>query len=203
LLFSLGVHEVIRSTNILAILCMVNGQCCNQLFNLEHILCCYVFLLLMYFLSPGAYTNLSIHFEYFFLVTCTVIITSCLVIFFFLLCGRLTGQTWILLFYCKGAPKDKELIELEIDRADINFYNLLFLKSKFGFAGRDFLYYKKRCGGDKTNLTSVDYDIATIEMIQNNIKEKKVRMLLSRDQPTQWHVSITLMKRSMVLEPCR
>jgi hypothetical protein len=66
LLFSLGVHEVIRSTNILAILCMVNGQCCNQLFNLEHILCCYVFLLLMYFLSPGAYTNLSIHFEYFF-----------------------------------------------------------------------------------------------------------------------------------------
>jgi hypothetical protein len=138
-----------------------------------------------------------------FLVTCTVIITSCLVFVFFLLCGRLTCQTWILLFHCKGAPKDKELIELEIDRADINFYNLLFLKSKFGFAGRDFLYYKKRCGGDKANLTSVDYDIATIEMIQNNIKEKKVRMLLSRDQPTQWHVSITLMKRSMVLEPCR
>jgi hypothetical protein len=79
---------------------------------------------------------------------------------------------------------------------------LLFLKSKFGFAGRDFLYYKKRCGSDKANLTSVEYDIETIEMIQNNIKEKNVRMLLSRDQPTQLHVSITPMKRPRVVEPC-
>jgi hypothetical protein len=114
----------------------------------------------------------------------------------------LTGQTWILLFHCKGAPKDKELIELEIDRTDINFYNLLFFKSKFGFARREFLFYNKRCYSDKSNLTSVDYDIEIIEMIQNNIKEKKVRMLLSRDQPTQLHVSITPMKRPSVLEPC-
>jgi hypothetical protein len=106
------------------------------------------------------------------------------------------------LFHCKGATKDKELIEIEIDRADINFYSLLFLKWKFGFARRDFLYYKKWCGSDKENLTSVDYDIETIEMIQNNIKEKKVRMLLSRDQATQLHVSITPMKWPRVLEPC-
>jgi hypothetical protein len=156
----------------------------------------------MYFLSPRAYTKLSIHFEYSFsyLYSDHNIMLGFL---FFLLCSRLTSQTWNLLFHCKGAPKDKVLIELKIDRADINFYNLIFLKSKFGFAGRDILYYKKRCGSDKANLTPVDYDIETIEMIQNNIKEKKVRMLLSRDQPTQLHVSITPMKRSRVLEPCR
>jgi hypothetical protein len=118
LLFLLRMHEVIRSTNILAILCMVNGQCCNQLFNLEHILscCAFFYYLCLFFLLEHILTYLYI--LSILLVTCTMIITSCLVIFF-LFCGRLTGQTWILLFHCKGAPKDKELIELEIDRGDI------------------------------------------------------------------------------------
>jgi hypothetical protein len=55
----------------------------------------------------------------------------------------MTGEMWTLAFQCKGAPREKEFITVNIDRADISFYNLLCMKSKFGYAGRDYLYYKK------------------------------------------------------------
>jgi hypothetical protein len=55
----------------------------------------------------------------------------------------MTGEMWTLAFQCKGAPQEKEFITVNIDRADISFYNLLCMKSKFGYAGRDYLYYKK------------------------------------------------------------
>ena len=98
------------------------------------------------------------------------------------------------MFHCLGASTEREFIELQIDKADINCFNLLFLKTKFGFSGRDFLHYKKRCGGDKATLSPVDYDIEAMQMIDNNIKEKKVRSLLSRDQATEMEVNISPMK---------
>jgi hypothetical protein len=55
----------------------------------------------------------------------------------------MTGEMWTLASQCKGAPREKEFITVNIDRADISFYNLLCMKSKFGYAGRDYLYYKK------------------------------------------------------------
>jgi hypothetical protein len=46
-------------------------------------------------------------------------------------------------FYCKGAESNKEFIEIVLDRASISLFQLLCLKTKFGYSSRDFLFYKK------------------------------------------------------------
>src|SRR5579883_3579262 len=69
-----------------------------------------------------------------------------LLIFCNIYCVRLTGDMWTLYFHCVGAPKGQEKIELQMDRADISFYTLFRLKSRFGYTARDYIYYKQRCG---------------------------------------------------------
>jgi hypothetical protein len=108
----------------------------------------------------------------------------------------MTGETWTLAFQCKGAPREKEFITVNIDRDDISFYNLLCMKSKFGYADRDYLYYKKRCGRDIANLEMIDYEDQALSMIETNENEMKVRLVLSRDEPREQQVTITPLKRS-------
>ncbi|TVU50279.1 hypothetical protein EJB05_01645, partial [Eragrostis curvula] len=109
-------------------------------------------------------------------------------------CGR-TGETWKLFICCKGAPPEKEKLLFDIDRADISFVNLLALKSKLGYSSRDFLYYMNRCGRDVATLEAIDYADDVDLMIQNNEVERKIRLILCTDEPTEQWVSITPLKR--------
>lgn len=120
--------------------------------------------------------------------------------------GRVTGETWTLYFHCKGAPPENEFIHLEIDKGDISYYNLVCLKSRLGYAGRDYLYYKKRCGRDKARLELLDFDHQAETMVANSMEERKVRLVLTKEPPTELQVSISPIKRSreppISCQPC-
>lgn len=57
------------------------------------------------------------------------------------------------------------------------------------------MYYKERCGRDTASLIAVDYDHQIQAMIENNVREKKIRILLTKDPETNLQVTITPMKR--------
>jgi hypothetical protein len=109
-------------------------------------------------------------------------------------------------FHCEGAEPNKEFIEVVIDRASISLFQLLYLKAKFGYSSRDFLFYKKRCGRDVATLEAIEFEKYAESMIQNSEGEKKVKLLWTRDQPTELHVSVTPIKRprelTNICQPC-
>ncbi|KAJ1267938.1 hypothetical protein BS78_07G097300 [Paspalum vaginatum] len=104
--------------------------------------------------------------------------------------GRTTGEIWILDFHCKGAPPNNEFLNMDIDRGDISYYNLVCLKLKLGYASRDFLYYKKRCGRNAARLELIDFHHQAAEMIKEGEGEMKARLVLTKKQPKEMQVSI-------------
>lgn len=82
-----------------------------------------------------------------------------------------------------------------IQRSDLKFSILTSLKDQLGYAVRDFLYYKKRCGRDVATLEPIDYSKHAEIMIQENDMEKEIRLVLTHQQETTQPVSITPMKR--------
>lgn len=108
---------------------------------------------------------------------------------------RLTGERWRVIIDCVGAPSGHETAQFTCDRANITFFNLVCLKSKLGYCGRAFLYYKERCGRNTAALVPLDYDHQIPAMLQSNSKDRKIRILLTRDQQTNLQVTITPLKR--------
>ncbi|KAJ1256550.1 hypothetical protein BS78_K006800 [Paspalum vaginatum] len=68
------------------------------------------------------------------------------------------------------------------------------MRSKLGYAARDFLYYKKRCGRDVARLEVIDFDQQTEAMVANGKGERKARLVLTKKQPKEMQVSISPMK---------
>jgi len=57
------------------------------------------------------------------------------------------------------------------------------------------MYYLKRCGNDSASLIFLDYDHQTEAMIAANEDERKFRLWISIEQPSELMKSITPMKR--------
>lgn len=102
---------------------------------------------------------------------------------------------WSIHFMCKGTTADKAHLHLKLDKGDINFLTLLSFKEQLGYAGRDYLYYKKRCGTDVATLQAIDYTPDAERMLQEHEEERKIRLVLSKEQETTQQVSITPLKR--------
>jgi hypothetical protein len=70
----------------------------------------------------------------------------------------------------------------------------------------DFLFYKKRCGRDVVTLDTIKFEKHAEPMIQNSEGERKVKLLLTQDQPTELRVSMTPIKRPReppnICRPC-
>lgn len=56
------------------------------------------------------------------------------------------------------------------------------------------MYYKKRCGRAAATLEDLDYEVDADSMIVNNEGDKKIRLVLSREEERERHVNITPMK---------
>ena len=111
-------------------------------------------------------------------------------------CCSLTGETWTIILQRYGATTaDTEFVELVCDRSYITLANLVLLKTKLGYSMRDFMYYLKRCGNDSASLILLDYDHQTESMMAANEVERKLRLLISTEQPSELMKSITPMKR--------
>jgi hypothetical protein len=102
---------------------------------------------------------------------------------------------WTVIIHRDGARPDTEIVELECDRAYITFCNLVLLKSRLGYSGWNFLYYKERCGNHTANLILVDYENQTTAMLAANERERKLIIVMTTVQQTKLEVSITPMKR--------
>ncbi|TVT97836.1 hypothetical protein EJB05_56892, partial [Eragrostis curvula] len=97
---------------------------------------------------------------------------------------------------CKGPnSKKREFIEVELDRAEMSYLNLIRLKGKLGYSSRAYMFYKKRVRNDVASLVLIDYESDANAMIKDNERERKVRLLLTRDEPSNKQVSITPLKR--------
>ena len=96
------------------------------------------------------------------------------------------SESWTLYSQLIVATRDKEFAEIEIDRGDITFANLLTMKSRFGYSAmRDFLYYKERSGNGVARLVEIDSDLEAGGMITMNYEEREVRLVLSKDPITE------------------
>jgi hypothetical protein len=91
----------------------------------------------------------------------------------------------------RGAPLDREFVELKLDRAYITFSNLFYLKDNFGYWVWDYLYYKKRCGRDTTSVEFIDFEHQAISMIQTCEIERKVCLIMTKEPLIELRVSIT------------
>lgn len=87
----------------------------------------------------------------------------------------LTDKMWTIYFQLKGQSEDDELIELEVDRVHLTFHNLMYFKEQFGYGSRDYLYYKKRCGGNVATIEPIEYLRDADKMLHDNAKEKEIR----------------------------
>jgi hypothetical protein len=83
----------------------------------------------------------------------------------------------------------------KVERAAIKLSVLTSMKDQLGYAARDFLYYKKRCGTDVASLEPVDYIKHAEMMIQDTEMEKEIRLVLSQQPERRQQVSIAPMKR--------
>jgi hypothetical protein len=68
------------------------------------------------------------------------------------------------------------------------------MKSYLGYGGKDYFYYKMRCGNAVTTLREIDYDVDANEMTESNEDEREIRLVLSKDQVTDRNVAITPIK---------
>ena len=102
---------------------------------------------------------------------------------------------WTLYVHCKRGLPDREYVMFKLDRADITWSTLASLKDQLGYAIRDFLYYKKRCGRDVATLEVIDYTRHVEIMLEDNEREKEIRLVLSKEQETTLQVSITPLKQ--------
>jgi len=107
----------------------------------------------------------------------------------------MTGDMWTIHFQCKGRPEEDEFISADMDRAQISYFNLVHFKEQLGYGARDFLYYKKRCGGDVARLEPIEYLRHAETILQDNAADKEIRLVLSREPELEENVSITPIKR--------
>jgi hypothetical protein len=106
-----------------------------------------------------------------------------------------TGETWTLYVHCKNGLPDMDYVTFKIERADIKLSTLTSLKDQLGYAFRDYLFYKKRCGRDVARLQPIDYMRDLERMLQDNDSEKEIRLVLSQENETAQQVRITPVKR--------
>lgn len=103
-------------------------------------------------------------------------------------------ESWTLYFRLIGAPPEQDIAEIELERHELTFGNLLTMKSRLGYNMRDFLYYKKRSGNNVATLCEIQTEFDASGMITLNDEEREVRLVLSTDRITERNVSITPMK---------
>jgi hypothetical protein len=72
---------------------------------------------------------------------------------------------------------------------------LLSFKTQLGFAGRDYMYYKKRHGRGVAYIKPLEYTKDVEMMLEANEQEKEVRLVLSKEAEVHEMVTITPQKR--------
>ncbi|WVZ89691.1 hypothetical protein U9M48_036061, partial [Paspalum notatum var. saurae] len=108
---------------------------------------------------------------------------------------RPPDEEWTLQIECMGAPRQRDVVELVIDKAYITFSNLCVLKDKLGYSARDFMYYKKRCATYVASLEVIDYEHQARAMVGDKESERKVRLIMAKESLNELSVSITPIKR--------
>jgi hypothetical protein len=87
---------------------------------------------------------------------------------------------WTIYFHLKGCgDEDDDFIECKIERVNLTYPNMICFKEQFGYASRDYLYYKKRCGVDIATIEPIDYSQHAKQMLRDNAKEKEIRFIIS------------------------
>ena len=106
-----------------------------------------------------------------------------------------TGEIWTLYFQCKGKDRGNEFVDVQLDKADVTYFNLACFKEQLGYGPRDFMYYKMHCGRDVAKLEAMGYTRDADTVLRMNEAVGEIRLVLSKDQEHEVDVAITPIKR--------
>ncbi|KAL6623039.1 hypothetical protein ACP70R_032918 [Stipagrostis hirtigluma subsp. patula] len=75
-------------------------------------------------------------------------------------------------------------------------------KEQLGYANRDYLYYRKRCGNNIATVEAIDFRADAEAMLEHlaSERETKVRLIMSKEQEKARYVDITPLKRPREFE---
>jgi predicted metalloendopeptidase len=92
------------------------------------------------------------------------------------------------IFPMQWGAHDGQCVKVPMDKSNVTFMILLSFKTQLGFAGRDYMYYKKRHDRDVAYLKDVEM------MLEANEQEKEVRLVLSKEAEVHEMLTITPQK---------
>lgn len=85
-------------------------------------------------------------------------------------------DTWTIILQLDGAAPEHELVQREMDKDLLCFFNLIGLIQEYGFTALDYMYYKKRESSSMATLVGIQTDSDVQRMVAAHESEKKVRM---------------------------
>lgn len=106
-------------------------------------------------------------------------------------------DTWTIILQLDGAAPEHELVQREMDKDLLCFFNLIGLIQEYGFTALDYMYYKKRESSSMATLVGIQTDSDVQRMVAAHESEKKVRICVKREKAcVDSRVSITPVKSS-------
>ncbi|TVU02918.1 hypothetical protein EJB05_51558, partial [Eragrostis curvula] len=124
---------------------------------------------------------------------------ECNIFFLIIYSPTLTGEIWEVTIICKDK---KRVLDITIDKGAITFVNLSHFREQLGYSARDYCFYKRRCGIDEATLQFVDTRRDIEDMVEevSNTRERKLRLILTKEYPEAERVNITPLKRSREMQ---
>jgi len=106
-----------------------------------------------------------------------------------------TGEIWALYFQCKGKDRGNEFVDVQLDKADVTYFNLACFKEQLGYVPRDFVYYKMCYGRDVAKLEAMGYTRDVDTVLRMNEAKREIGLVLSKEQEHEVDVAITPIKQ--------
>ena len=70
---------------------------------------------------------------------------------------------------------------MQLDKADVTYFNLACFKEQLGYGPRDFVYYKMCYGRDVAKLEAMGYTRDVDTVLRMNEAKREIRLVLSKE----------------------
>lgn len=84
---------------------------------------------------------------------------------------------WTLKLQFEGDPPGQKMVQREMDKDEICFFNLIELIEEYGYTSVDYVYYKRRDG-----LVAIQWDSDVMQMLEENESKRKVSLFVTKQR---------------------
>lgn len=86
-------------------------------------------------------------------------------------------ENWTIKLECDGAAEGEKHVQIEMDRDEICYYNLIDLIEHHGYRAVDYLFYKK-----KDSLVLLEQDAEVMDMLNECESKKMVSLFVTKQR---------------------